>query len=227
MKSISPMLLQGHPRRKRGLKTLPAGIFPLALIACLFFFSGCASYGPAPPVVVSAPTAEGTASGHGVGTIPIVVIPTRTPLDMADLGTLFHQDGTYSQLVPKDPVGPALDTILLRTLSEAGFSPTLAQGAIPSNATTISVSIETLEDRVLQSLVEAKQTVRIAYTATLVLHEGRTTRTITRKIERHFSPKPTVSFDPKKLPLLMGDLYAKSIRKDLLPTLKTKIGATR
>lgn len=224
MKPMPPMLL-GDFLKKRLHKTIPAGILSLASIAGLFFFPGCASYGPAPPVVVSAPTAEGAASDHAFGAVPIIVIPTRTPSGMADVGTLFHQDGTYSQLVPQNPVGPALDTILIQTLSGGGFAPTLAQGATPRNAPTLSLSIETFEDRVRQSLVEAKQTVRIAYTATLVLHEGRTTRTITRKIERHFSPKPSVSFDPEKLSSLMGDLFAKSIRKDLLPTLKTKTGA--
>ena len=224
MTPMPPMLL-GDFLKKRLHKTIPAGILSLASIAGLFFFPGCASYGPAPPVVVSAPTAEGAATDHAAGSLPIVVIPTRTPSGMADVGTLFHQDGTYSQLVPQNPVGPALDTILIQTLSGGGFAPTLAQGAIPRNAPTLSLSIETFEDRVRQSLVEAKQTVRIAYTATLVLHEGRTTRTITRKIERHFSPKPSVSFDPEKLSSLMGDLFAKSIRKDLLPTLKTKTGA--
>ncbi len=226
MKPMPSMPLHGHSLRKRLHTTIPAGILSLAAVAGLFLFPGCASYGPAPPVVVSAPTAEGAASDHVAGTIPIVVIPTQTPSEMADVGTLFHQDGTYSQLVPQNPVGPALDAILVRTLSGAGFAPTLAQGAIPGNATTLSLSIGTFEDRVRQSLVEAKQTVRIAYTATLVLHEGRTTRTITRKIERHFLPKPSVSFDPEKLPELMGDLFAKSIRKDLLPTIKTKTGAT-
>ena len=203
MKPMPPMLL-GDFLKKRLHKTIPAGILSLASIAGLFFFPGCASYGPAPPVVVSAPTAEGAASDHASGAVPIIVIPTRTPSGMADVGTLFHQDGTYSQLVPQNPVGPALDTILVRTLSGAGFAPTLAQGAIPKDAATLSLSMKTFEDRVRQSLVEAKQTVRIAYTATLVLHEGRTTRTITRKIERHFSPKPSVSFDPEKLPALMG-----------------------
>ena len=193
----------------------------------LFFFSGCASYGPAPPVVVSAPTAEGTGSLKAAGTLAMVILPTQMPSTMNDVGMLFHQDGTYSQIVPRDPVGPALDAILLQTLSTSGFAPTMSLGSSSKDLPTLSLSVKTFEDRVRQGLVDAKQTVRITYTATLVLHEGRTTRTIIRKVERHFSPKPTVSFNPRKLPTLMGDLFAKSLRKDLLPTLKSKTGVPR
>ena len=227
MKQSRGVVLREGPRRKSSISFLPAHLLTLGAVLGLCFFSGCASYGPAPPVVVSAPTAEGTGSGQVAGHIAIAVVETRTPSDMNDVGTLFHQDGTYSELIPRDPVGPALDTILLRTLSEAGFAPEISRGTPSPDRPTLSLSIDTFNDRVRQSLVDAKQTVKISYTATLVLHEGRTTRTIIRKVERHFSPKPVVSFDPEKLPALMGDLFAKSLRKDLLPTLKTKTGASR
>lgn len=226
MEPLREMTLQA-PKGTGRISFVSASLLTLTATLGLFAFAGCASYGPAPPVVVSAPTAEGTGSVKTADTVNIIILPTQMPSAMNDVGMLFHQDGTYSQLVPREPVGPALDAILLRTLSASGFAPTLSQGQSSKNLPTLSLSMETFEDRVRQSLVDAKQMVRITYTATLILHEGRTTRTIIRKVERHFAPKPTVSFNPRKLPTLMGDLFAKSLRKDLLPTLKSKTGAPR
>ncbi len=206
---------------------IPAeGLTAIAIMG-LLTFSGCASYGPAPPVVVSAPTSEGAGSVAARGFVPLSVLPTTTPADMADVGTLYHQDGSYSQLVPRDPVAPALDTILVKELRKAGYDPVLSPAPAPKDAPTLSLKVTVFQDNVRQSLVEAKQTARIAFQATLVIHDGRTTRTMTRTISRHLSPKPVVSFDPGTLSALMGELFAKSLREDLIPSIKAKTGASQ
>jgi len=218
---------QTTSRHIRRFFPFPTGPLAVLSIVGLLVFSGCASYGPAPPVVVSAPTSEGAGSVPAQGLVPLLVLPTQTPSDMTDVGTLYHQDGSYSQLVPRDPVAPALDAILVNELKKAGYDAVLSPAPAPKDAPTLSLKVTVFEDSVRQSLVEAKQTARIEFKATLVIHEGRTTRTITRKIARHLSPKPVISFDPDKLSALMGELFAKSLREDLIPSIKAKTGASQ
>lgn len=207
---------------------LPVRSFPgLALLFALSLVSACASYGPAPPILVPDPMAPAVHPKSGLSAMTFYVLPTQIPHDMEDIGTFFKNDGSYAQLVPENPIGPSLDTILVRDLRAGGFNAVISRGSVPQDGSTIQIHVRKFQDKVKEGLLQTTQEGKIRMEAIIILHgEGGVTRTIDRTMERHSSPKPVLSFDKSDPSRLLGRLYQESINKDLLPFLRKKIGET-
>ncbi len=189
------------------------------------FFSACSSYGPAPPILVPDPSVPPPqATGAARSPEIIHVLPTQLPKDMEDIGTLFKNDGSYSQLVSENPLGPVLDAILIKDLRAGGIQAVLAHGALPPDAPTLQIVVQTFQDKIKENFLNTSQEAKVRMEATLILHRGTTTRTIMRSMERRSSPKPVMSFNKNLAPRLLGSLYSTSIRQDLVPFLLNKMG---
>jgi len=193
-----------------------------SLMAFFLFISAC-SYGPAPPTLIPAPMAPAIQKLGGSGSLTTVyVLPTQLPNDMTDVGTLFKMNGEYSELITEKPLGPSLDAILLDRLKSSGLAAIPTKD--PSHKVTLQIFMASFQDKIKEKLLNTEQSGKIRMNAVLILHSESTTRTLTRSIERHRSPRSTVSFDRKDPSELLGGLFSDAIVKDLVPYLKQHLG---
>ncbi|MDA8150228.1 MAG: hypothetical protein M0041_03685 [Nitrospiraceae bacterium] len=196
------------------------------LLACFFILPACTSYGPAPPILVPDPQPLAIKKRLPLSIARIYVLPATLPENMEDIGTFFKNDGSYSQLIPENPLGPALDAILVRELRAGGIDAIVPKGPVSPGSSTLRVVIRKFQDKVKEGLLQTTQEGKIRMDAILVLHSGDLTRKIVRTMERHSSPKPILSFDSSVPAKLLGRLYSESITKDLVPFLRKQIGET-
>ncbi len=198
----------------------------LLLLAGTFLLPACTSYGPAPPILVPDPQPSAIKKSLPLSIARIYVLPASLPQNMEDVGTYFKNDGSYSQLVPEHPLGPSLDSILLRELRAGGIDAALSQGSPPPGSSTLRIVVKEFEDKVKEGIIQTTQEGKIRMDAVIILHSGDLTRKIDRSMERHSSPKPLLSFEPAAPSKLLGRLYSESIAKDLVPFLRKQIGET-
>jgi uncharacterized lipoprotein YajG len=209
----------GAFRRKR----LLAIFITSGTVAVFSFFLSACSYGPAPPILIPPPMAPSVQKrGMGESLEVIYLLPTQLPENMTDVGTLFKLNGNYSALITDKPLGPSLDSILLRQFRASGLNAKMAMS--PSHAVTLQLFVKKFEDKVKEKLLNTQQSGKIEMEAIMILHSDATTRTVTRTMERHRSPSSTISFDKSDPSVLLGGLFSDAVTKDLIPYIKKKIG---
>ena len=186
-----------------------------SLLSLLFFFVGACTTGELPPIAVPAPMAPEAQAPKSPSTVTLIVLPTVVPEPQTAVGTLFRDNGSYARLVTDDPVGPALDRILVSDFKAAGIHAVTA--ADTSSPATLSLTVTLFRDKIKETLLQSRQTARLAINAVLVVRSGPTTRTLTRTIERHSSPSPRLSFHRRDPSRLLGQLFSDAIGKDLIP----------
>lgn len=200
-----------------------AGSGITASVMTFFLFISACSYGPAPPVLIPPPMAPPIQKLGASGSMTtIYLLPTHLPSGMADVGTLFKMNGEYSELITEKPLGPSLDAILLDRLKSSGL--TVVPTKDPSQKVTLQLFVTSFQDKIKEKLLNTEQTGKIRMNAVIILHSESETRTLTRSIERHRSPRSTVSFDRKDPSELLGGLFSDAIVKDLVPYLKQHLG---
>ncbi len=198
----------------------------LLLLAVAFILPACTSYGPAPPILVPDPQPLPIRKTLPLSIAKIYVLPASLPQNMEDVGTYFKNDGSYSQLVPENPLGPSLDSILVRQLQAGGIDAVVQQGPVDPGSSTLRIVVKEFRDKVKEGILQTTQEGRIRMDAVIILHSGDLTRRIDRSMERHSSPKPILSFERTAPSKLLGKLYSESISKDLVPFLRKQIGET-
>lgn len=186
-----------------------------SLLSLLFFFLGACTTGELPPIAVPAPMAPETRIPKSPPTVTLVLLPTSVPEPQTAVGTLFRDNGSYARLVTDAPVGPALDRILVSDFKAAGINAVTAGDT--SSPATLSLTVTVFRDKIKETLLQSRQTARLAINAVLVVRSGPTTRTLTRTIERHSSPSPRLSFHRRDPSRLLGQLFSDAIDKDLIP----------